>query len=185
MTPDMTLDSINALATFYGQYPERDWKKIGAPLGRELAGTGAIIAVHAAGAIPFYSDLTTVDMWGLNDAEVAAYGSPPPPDYHRPGHRRHATLAYLKERLVNLIVGDPTLLRGSIQDPRLADQLQIWARHVAIAHNREPIGEITLVAMPLPSGESLLMWYLTPSDQINQAISQYRWPTARIRVPDL
>jgi hypothetical protein len=43
-------------------------------LGRHLAATRSpdtVIAVAAAGAIPFYSGLPTIDMYGLNDAHIA------------------------------------------------------------------------------------------------------------------
>ncbi len=43
-------------------------------LGRLLARTrpsGTVVAVAAAGAIPYFSDLPTIDMYGLNDAHIA------------------------------------------------------------------------------------------------------------------
>jgi arabinofuranosyltransferase len=53
---------------------------------RETYPPEILIAVGDAGTIPFYSGMTTVDMWGLNDATIArlpgAYGvKPGMPDY--------------------------------------------------------------------------------------------------------
>jgi arabinofuranosyltransferase len=185
MTEDKTLDSIADLKTFYDYYPDGDWDRIGKRLGQDLAGTDAVIATHAVGAIPYYSGLKTIDMWGLNDAQIAARGTATPSDYVRPGHRRHATLADMKERKVNLIIGDPTIMTGSVTDPKLVRDLQIWARNVALAFNREPIGEITVAAMPLDDGKSLVLWYLTPTDAVSAAIQRAGWETTRIQVPDV
>ncbi len=72
-------------------------------LGRHLAATrdpDTLIAVAAAGAIPYYSRLPTIDMYGLNDAYIA----------HRPfPERRRGRLmkwdnAYVLSRRPDLIV---------------------------------------------------------------------------------
>lgn len=72
-------------------------------LGRHLAATrdpDTVIAVAAAGAIPYYSRLPTIDMYGLNDAHIA----------HRPfPERRGGRLmkwdnAYVLSRQPDLIV---------------------------------------------------------------------------------
>ena len=44
--------------------------KLGRFLG-ELPDREALVAVPSAGAIPFYSGLPTIDMYGLNDAHIA------------------------------------------------------------------------------------------------------------------
>ncbi len=65
------------------------------------------IAVRAAGAIPFYARLPTIDMFGLNDRWVAVNGAL---FSNRAGHRRIAPFVYLKKRGVNLIIGHPTYI---------------------------------------------------------------------------
>lgn len=185
ITKDMTLDSISGLSTFYDLYPDQDWGRIGKKLQHDLGDTNALIATHAVGAIPFYSGLKTIDMWGLNDPEIAAHGNPPPRDYQRPGHRRHVTLQYLKKQQVNLIIGNPTLLNGDLRDPTIYPMLPVWARNVALAFNREPIGKAVLVAMPLDRGQALVMWYLIPTEPINRAIAQNGWQALTIQVPDI
>jgi hypothetical protein len=174
MTADRTLDSIPALGTFYGRYPDGNWARIGQALERELEGSGAILSTTATGAIPFYSRLATIDQWGLNDLEVALHGNPPRQS-RRPGHRRHASLSYLKARGVNLVIGHPQLIpRGHLtggQDPRW---LHRWITLV-LSNNQEPIGRATVVAMPVDAKEALLMWYLTPSAAIDRVIAVHEW----------
>ena len=84
-TRDEALDSIPNLATFVGVYPGGDWSVIGKRLRAELEGSDAILAMTGVGALPYYSGLRTIDMWGLNDRVVAEHGNPAPPSDLRPG----------------------------------------------------------------------------------------------------
>jgi hypothetical protein len=182
MTADGTLDSIDALATFYGVYPDRDWSRIGTRLGTELKGTRAVLALHAAGAIPYYSGLKSIDMWGLSDATVASEGTPAPPTYLRPGHRRHASVAYLRSAGVTFIIGHPTLVaRGSLAAPDQAGLLAGWLDGGAVALNREPIESAVLVSIPIDADSGLLAWYLTPTPEIDRIIESRRWECVEIR----
>ena len=64
-------------------------RSIGEFLGeREWPEADYILAVHGAGIIPFYSELPTLDMWGLNDAHIA---QAPTEDFGsgRAGHERN------------------------------------------------------------------------------------------------
>jgi len=180
VTPDYRLDSVPTLATFYDVYPDRDFSTIGSELGRQLAGTDAQIALHAVGAIPYYSGLRTVDMFGLNDRQIARTGHRAPPRFRRPGHQRQVTLADLRQRGVHLIIGHPTLVPpGAFADPRISVYGQ-WVRDI-LGYSREPLGRVQLVGMPLPRGD-LLMWYLTPSPAIDAVIREHGWGTATIQV---
>ena len=75
-----------------------------------------VIATTAAGAIPYFSDLPTIDELGLNDRFVAMHGAPHSP---APGHRRIATLHYLRERGVNLVIHRPGFDCRRRQEPDL------------------------------------------------------------------
>lgn len=179
MTADRTLDSIDALATFYDRYPDGDWTRLGKALNRDLSGTGAIISTTATGAIPFYSGLETIDQWGLNDIEIALEGNPPLRS-RRPGHRRHARLSHLKARGVNLVIGHPQIIpRGRLTGSGDDGWLRRWIETV-VSNNTEPIGTATVVAMPIDEKDALLMWYLTPSPRIDQVIGQRRWEGLRL-----
>ncbi len=66
------------------------------------------IATVAAGAIPYYSDLKTLDMFGLNEPQVARQGIP---FANKPGHYRLAPLNYLQQQTVHLVLGVPRFRR--------------------------------------------------------------------------
>ncbi|MBW2529599.1 MAG: hypothetical protein JRI23_35810 [Deltaproteobacteria bacterium] len=61
------------------------------------------IAARLAGTVRFFSELRTLDMWGLNDRQVARQK----PNTPFRGHNKHASERYLRERGVNLIVYHP------------------------------------------------------------------------------
>jgi hypothetical protein len=72
-------------------------------LGRHLATTrspNTVIAVPSAGAIPFYSRLPTIDMYGLNDAHIARVAFPE----RVPGRMMKWDNAYVLSRNPDLIV---------------------------------------------------------------------------------
>jgi hypothetical protein len=111
-------------------------------LGRHLAATrgpSTVIAVPSAGAIPFYSRLPTIDMYGLNDAHIARVPFPEgvpgrmmkwdnpyvlsqEPDlivlnrgYRRPGASRRRSLAPMDRGLIDRLRSDRRYARTSIQ----------------------------------------------------------------------
>ena len=66
----------------------------------------ASLAITAAGAIPYYSGLTTIDVLGLTDEWIA---HSVPPSIPRAGHTRQAPDAYLLERGVDYLVYHPNI----------------------------------------------------------------------------
>jgi arabinofuranosyltransferase len=180
VTPDRTLDSVSALANFYSVVEDGDWARLGRTLGEQLAGTGAVLAVHAAGAIPYYSGLRTVDMYGLNDAEVARHGNPA--RYARPGHQRQIAVAEMRRRGVHFVIAHPTFVRrGVLAHPGAAAFNEQWVRD-AVSFDRERIGFTTLVAMPVTADKALLLWYLTPTPQLDARLRERGWETTRLYV---
>jgi arabinofuranosyltransferase len=179
-TADQALDSIPALADFYKVYPDGDWSVIGNALRRELATADPLVALDAVGAIPWYSGLRTVDQLGLNDAFVAEHGLRADASYRRPGHQRHASLPYLRERGVNFVIGHPTLVPLDLfavagNDPQWRQMAGDWVTRTAPL-NREPIGHVRLVLLPVRPGQGLLAWYLTPTPALDAAIVGGGWP---------
>jgi len=73
---------------------------------RETQPPTARLAITAAGTIPFYSELRTLDMLGLNDSWIAKNVAP---NGIRPGHRKRAPLDYLLRQDLDLIVRHPTI----------------------------------------------------------------------------
>ncbi len=170
------LDSIRELGTFYGFYPDRDWGRVGRLLKTKLAPADPVLALDAVGAIPYFSGFDTVDMLGLNDRFVAEHGDLTAPGYFRPGHRRHASLAYLRERGVNFIIGHPTPAPlGLLTAANAPDLIRLWVPS-AMPFSREPITDITVVLMPMDHEMGLVLWYLTPKPAIDSIIVANGWP---------
>lgn len=167
-----------------------EWRMVGRVLAEQLAGAGAStgdtegdgrraspaaaapvwIAVTAAGAVPYASELPTVDMLGLCDAWVARHGRP---YTDRAGHRIIAPLRYLTDRGVHLVIahpvaGQPTRRAGY----RLLD-LDPYAQ---VYTDPESLpARCSIVEMPLPSGATLAMIYLTPHPRVDALVASGRW----------
>lgn len=182
-TPDLTLDSIPLLGTFYDVYRDRNWRSLGDALKQELGPANPLISLHAVGAIPFYSGLRTVDQLGLTDPFVARHGLRPDVSYARPGHQRHAPVEYLRRRGVNFIIGNPTLLPLDLFDNPAATAVRDngvgpWVSST-LQFDREPVHEATLVLLPVRPGVGLVLWYLTPTSALDEVILARRWPKHR------
>ncbi len=176
-TADDALDSVEALGTFYGAYPDGDFQPIGLALARDLGKSDVLLATHASGAIPYYSRVRTLDMYGLNDPDVVRNGRSLGPERFRPGHRVHATLDLLRRRRAHLVVGHPQPVRDDLfanPDPRAAALLRQALRAMVVGHEG-PTGQATALAMPLDKGVGLLMWYLTPHPAIDALVASGRW----------
>lgn len=186
ITSDKTLDSIPALASCYGLCPNGNWNLLGDRLADELGESGAIISLNPVGAIPYYSRIKTVDQWGLNDPIVAKKGTSSPPEYRRPGHRRHATLSYLREQGVNFVIGHPVLIRrGSLSDENISASLSAWVSNKAICFNTEYVTNATVVAMPVNDKVAMLMWYLTSSSSLDALMQRSGWESRVFDAKDL
>jgi hypothetical protein len=94
------VETIHGLAAHLDA-PDQAWRVLGRELGRAFDhDTRVTIASGACGAVPYYSELRTVDVLGLSDPWVARHGRE---WERRPGHRRAAPLSYLVEKRVNLL----------------------------------------------------------------------------------
>lgn len=181
-TPDFALDTVDGLRTFYGTYPDENWDRIGTPLGEALEDIDPLIALHAVGAIPYYSGLRTLDMFGLTDREVARTGIVAPPSYTRPGHRRFASLELLQKRGVNLVLGAPTVLPTSfLLSPEAQEGIRRWPQSGLWFQSLSNL-EVRVLAIPISTTESLLTWYLTPDPALDQRIDEKGWPSWTFRL---
>lgn len=152
--------------------PGEDWIGSGRALRRDLAGDTTVwIATTAAGAIPYESGLPTVDMLGLCDAWVARHG-----DHftNRPGHKRIATLDYLIERGVHLVIAHPTPPRTPA-GPVCIEDFQM-PRYAAgrTSGQRYPPG-LQVVEIPIRKELTMLAYYLTPHPRVEEAIRAKGW----------
>ena len=92
------------------------------------------------------------------------------------------TLADLRERGVNLVIGHPTLIpSGALSGPHAGLHAR-WARDM-LGYSQEPLGWVRLVGMPVPGGE-LLLWYLTPTPALDAVIRAHGWDEATLDAGD-
>ncbi len=156
--------------------PRENWQAVGKKLGQLFgdAESNIVIATTAAGAIPYYSRLETIDMGGLNDRWVARHGAIVGA---RAGHQRIATLEYLIQRGVNLVVGVPLVMP---RDPQV-EPLD-WVRRAEEAFRREAIAaglsaDCRMVEIPLDADHRITVLYLTPNDEIDEVIREHKLET--------
>ena len=157
---------------------DQDWPEVGRGLRRALAcDRDVTIAVMAAGAIPYYSDLRTVDMLGLSDPWVArhgiSYGS-------RAGHRRGATLAYLVSKRVNIVLhpwrrSDPERLWFDYTRPAVV------ARYVPMSPVEDLPLDASTIEIPIAKDRKLRALYLVRDPKNDACIAAGDWPVLSIR----
>ena len=88
-------------------YPRTNWIIVGKRLGELFnhhSKDDVTIAVSASGAIPYYSNLPTVDVLGLNNKAVIAQHES---NIKMPGHHVRATDKLLREQKTNLNINHP------------------------------------------------------------------------------
>jgi hypothetical protein len=164
-------DGIESIRQLYAHIaaPDEQWGEIGKVLGKAFAYDPRVsLATTAAGAIPYYSRLASVDMLGLNDKYIARFGH-----YfgRAAGHERIATLAYLEERGVNLIVSHPYVALRSehlIKVPLIP----------GVENNDLPNSKA--VEIPLDALHKVVILYLTPSAVVDSVIAREQWKVYQI-----
>ncbi|BEQ13824.1 hypothetical protein FAK_08900 [Desulfoferula mesophila] len=142
-----------------------DWRTVGRVLGDMFSGARppVVISTTAAGAIPYYSKLLTIDMLGLNDKWIARNGII---RSTRPGHTRYATIQYLIDSKVNLVIAHPIV--KEISSPATTDPNAIMCKlDVSTLPNTSKIVEI-----PLNSNYRLDVLYILRHGAVDSAIKR-------------
>ncbi|MCP5301522.1 MAG: hypothetical protein H6954_17565 [Chromatiaceae bacterium] len=169
---------------------DRSWKLVGETL-HSLFGANAdhadggsepvTIAVTAAGAIPFYSNLRTIDMIGLNDLWVAREGMPLN-DFT--GHGRYATLDYLLEQKVNLVIGHPTVVPLKHKYEYTAVQM-FHTPYFNADYDLSNLPEaVRIVDIPISADRKVVALYLLPHPAIDRLIEEQGLRNYPPREPD-
>lgn len=135
------------------------------------------LGIIPAGVVPYYSELPSIDMLGLNDAWTARHGLEYP--FYFAGHVRTSTVAYLQERDVNLMLGS---MRDTLVDPdresyRLSEILDVHP--AGDLRNLPPYAEV----LEIPTGTPNRAWrfvYLERHPKVDAAISEKGWRTLPI-----
>jgi arabinofuranosyltransferase len=155
---------------------EGGWIEAGRALRAHLAGSDVVIATTAAGAIPFYSELTTIDMLGLNDAWIARHGQTARTPSRRwlgekPGHQKKAPLRYLMDRRVNLLIGHPRVVPPASRTFARSDFVgdAFWQLDAL------PDRGVRVVEIPIREDAVLVALYLREHPDVESAIARKRW----------
>lgn len=155
------IESINSLNGHIVN-KNQNWKGVGIVLNKIFGESidPVIIGTHAAGAIPYYSKLPTVDMLGLNDRWIARNGTV---IGVRPGHTRYTTLDYLLESNVNLVVGHPKVELSHVLPN--CDPYEFFPINKLLLPNTSKIIEI-----PLDDNYKIVVLYLKQHKHIDEKI---------------
>ncbi len=157
---------------------DQNWGEIGRVIGKCFNYSQDItIATTAAGAIPYYSRLTTVDMLGLNDKRIARQEEN---TTAKPGHQKTATLGYLIERKVNILIGHPWIKING--DPSMGEYSQNdiinylnEVSFMSIKNSDELPLDSKIIEIPIDQSHNLVVIYLVRSAMVDQAIREYNW----------
>ena len=148
-------------------HPAHDWKGIGQALHKNMP-ANVRIATTAAGAIPYFSGLYTLDMLGLNNAWVAKHGIDNP---GMPGHQRITSFQYMLDSNIDFIIAHPQMLHRS--SAVSADQLGIakikrrfWLHHrMSDRAFSNLLQTAQLLRMPVNKDYDVLMIWLPGANQ--------------------
>jgi len=168
------IGSFKSLADYVGDTSD-SWVGIGKTLGQALNYDRDItIAITAAGAIPYYSRLTTVDMFGLNDRWVVRNGVTFNADL--PGHQRIATWDYLMERRVNLIVSHPQIVRNDFDSSMMTDTPDAFGHLKIFGANPYQVAHMMkILEVRLDPEHRLFLAYLNRNAKVDEAIKRNNW----------
>jgi hypothetical protein len=149
-----------------------DWVGIGKLLGEAFNYSPDVtIAMTAAGAIPYYSGLKSIDMLGINDKWVTRHGELVGT---RPGHQRRATLKYLLDKKIDIIISHPVVLPTSLRMKKLPLQKYYGINDI---ENVPP--ELCVLGIPLNSDYKLIVIYLEGNPVVDDAIARNGWDLHR------
>lgn len=186
------IESIKTLEDHLNN-PIENWNLIGKRLNEYLGKTNARIAVTAAGSIPYYSKLHTVDMLGLSDRNIKD-----PEKFEslleaKSGHKKYASFRYLKEQGVNIVIGHPKLsfldhLREMLPAtekmlpsvPKNRDYLIQYFFPSITQQEQESSDKFTFVWIPIDDKVKLLVLYLTRSEELDRIIAERNWEKIEI-----
>jgi hypothetical protein len=181
----ITYDLENEIASIYRlnrfvMADAPDWTGAGKTLGRLFRGheDGVTIATTAAGAIPYYSRLRTVDMLGLNDKWVARNGVVMST---RPGHQKFAPFDYLLQRNVNLVISHPRVKEVGVRAKSVYTVYDIERMFNLVKFRRNKLYTRSCI-VEIQINPTLNLWvlYLTPNPVVDEVIRKENLRIRRI-----
>lgn len=154
------------------------WKGRGEFLAEQFPGGPDVegqptIAVTPLGVLPYFADLTTVDMLGLTDPVTARTGYTIEPYY--PGHVRMARVEHLVDRDVNLVLA---WVESVDREPgRTAYRLSELTSLYPSADLRELPDDARVIEVPQVDDTVWLIISLAQNDRVDEAIERNGWAT--------
>jgi hypothetical protein len=168
------IDSVGRLSDYVRDSPD-GLSGVGRMLGQAFNyDPNVTISVMAAGAIPYYSRLRTIDMFGMSDRWVARHGIAH--DKENPAHQKLATLDYLIEREVNIIVGPIRIVDNGFSRALITDSPEAFGYLKILGSNPYKVAHLLkILEVRLDSEHRLFLAYLTKSKIIDEAIKRNGW----------
>lgn len=151
---------------------ETNWKGVGIRFNELFYSVKdkIVIATSAAGAIPYYSKLNTIDMFGVNDRWIALNGEVT--KHFKPGHHRWGKLDYYFRTNVNIIVGHPELRPVKWSEGREKLALVDFDNFRIPGLNKNVLpSETRILEIPIDGEYSLFALYLKPLKEIDDVIT--------------
>lgn len=147
------------------------WRKLGLDLRQLFAGRSKpVIAVTAAGALPYYSELVSIDMFGLTDAWVARNGTVVG---STPGHQRFVSPEYLMRRDVQLVIPFPRVVESNAltteNSQALVCQTPFW--ELLLAQRADFPKAARGVLLPLEGSRGLLVIQFSPEETVDRLVA--------------
>ncbi len=164
------IDTVENLDNFVNRR-EFDWKGIGLKLRELLPGPAnpVVIAVTAAGAIPYYSQLKTIDMLGVNDRWIAMHGVVA--SSFRPGHSKRGTLQYYLDTRVNLLLGHPQVhVTGWSKNRTKLSMSEFGDFEIPDLDRAAVPAEARIVEIPVDTEHAVFALYLKPIAEVETLI---------------
>ncbi len=168
-------EDLETVASLRGhiENERQNWPRVGEVLGELFAGAAepVTIATTAAGAIPYYSRLPTVDMLGLNDLWVARHGTL---ESTRAGHSKLADLEYLLRRRVQLVLGHPQVdrLSGPTEGEAIFRVHQLRLFSLVVAEPDTIPESARVIEIPIDAIYGIKVLYLVPNPRVDEVIEQ-------------
>lgn len=166
------IEAIRELNAHVLDGPEH-WKKVGEAYKRyfgDIAPT-PVLALGAAGAMPYYSRLPVIDMLGLTDEWVAKQGEV---YSSRPGHQRAGNHAYLIDRQVNFYTGQIKNVRRQDDISRHCDIPPYDSYFQLLSPLEDKLPEnFSFIVMPVDDDWVYQVLYMRPTPEIDAAIAAH------------
>lgn len=161
--------------------PDQAWVQIGKQLGKTIkTSSGVSIAVSPAGAIPYYSKLFAVDMFGMNDAWIPQYGIKA---HIRPGHLCFAPFEYLLARRINIVIAHPQMKPRNEAPKNIYTFKEVTKIGFLIIKNKNNIPQSAkILEIPINERFKLVTLYLTPHPAVDLAIKENGWKLYPIQI---